>query len=287
MAEKEPSRWTRGKLLIQGLCTVGLAALALPQINNILVVRGFDTGFRADPIAGRESRALRLTTADRKDLVCSLDLVVAMAVPDSGTFVAVLAKRETLNVAVESIGPGTRRVTIENSDSTGGRFTWRSGTGLDFISSTSSTAPLQVVDWHVYLRDDDFDSQERAGKRLPLGILLVGLVALLTLGNVIAAAWPEKPAAPEPITVERYVSQQILEVQLEKPEETELVRAALKKVALGDAGIEEAVAAIGVSTRLEKVGLWIQARNALRERFQNFIGLLAAYDQRLGRGPRV
>ena len=250
------------------LSTLVAVVTGLDKIGGMPIAPGPDTHFRVTSVPGAWP-TWRLES-DKGNLTCFVELVVQCSRPDLAIVTARVLPGDELGVQAESTPSGHLRTVLESKAPAGTRmFDWPAGSPIEVCFEGLESAEPQLVDWTLFLADDEADTRSKATWRsswrwISLIALLISVPAALITG------WPrEKPEVTDPAT--RCVVDIIEGVEGVDAKDTERIRVLLRKVCLESAPLSEAWEAAGVTGSVERVRIWRRARERFSARLEALI----------------
>jgi hypothetical protein len=152
------------------------------------------------------------------------------------------------------------------------KFTWPSGVPVELVGDNHSTITLPEK-WEVWLDKDDFDSSDRAKRRIYLFWMSCGLFLLSAVGSAFLLLYPAKPLS-EPFDAARCIV--LLIDHLEgPPDDINKMRRVLSMRARHGISIAEALAANAIDIRTtEGKRFWARTRRLFLDQLDFLIRTL-------------
>ncbi len=262
------------RLALMVLGAPALTLLALHQLGETPIARGYDTGFhwRVDVVNSR----LVLSVQPEGDLSCWVRIKIPQT---KSPLRAWTSANDEIQVRKESDEGGDQRIALEGkSQSPQGKFNWPAG--VDVYVSTSDGAALRVDDWYVFPSNKSFDSKQRACWRGTLFWIATVLLLVALSGAVLEGLDRLRPKR-ERFSPELCVKGIIRSVEGFDSQETERMRGVLERVLIEGTRVEDALAPLPFSNPHKAQQFWIRTAGQFRTKLEFLITELARYWDRL------
>ena len=207
---------------------------------------------------------------DSADMDAFVELAVAPAGGDG--FSAVLEDGTPLGVTAQPrIGGWFLRVHKAGGVSSSDKFTWPNGVPIRISRHVSSPTPAAaVIDWQVFSKDNESDAAWKARRRSTWRWISLVLLLLSAAGAVLTSIPETKEPAKKAHSARDSVEALIDEVTGKDADETQALRAYLRKRYIQSATLQESLDATGLSPARARA-IVIKARKIFPDRVVNLI----------------
>jgi hypothetical protein len=245
--------------------------LALEKIGGQPVAPGPETNFAID---ATDPQAWRLS-ADKGRMTCCLELAFK-ELSDRAQPAARITSGVDLSVhhTQDKANLHTIRLAMPDAASArGGLFEWPPSEAIE-LRFADAPAASQLVDWKLYVSDDEADTLGKQRWRRQWFWISCGLL-VLSVATALYTGWPSKP--PRTGDAAYRCTEDIIE-SIDGPSEkrTRQMRTILRKLCLENAPRKEAVGAAGIPRPADHAKVLLDATESFDRKLETLIQALSA-----------